>query len=336
MWSSILGGAAQGILGGITGSVFGAIGANQQKRNQMELMDYQDQINAGAEQRQWQRELAAYEMNGPEAMKKRIEAAGLNPALMYGGGMAQGMGSGQMSTASAQTAGAGFAPIMGDPLAISQAEVNKATEANIRTDTEKKKAEIEQLGKTGEKTEAETAYIQKMDKYYGIIAETQIEEKQLQNDAMKFMQGKPNEVDMNSPLNRQVNAQIAKDVTQALVNNQAINESKAREILHNASARKALAETARAYEAIKQKWEELRQSGVRLQSDMETAALTRIGMKIDNSWKEIMSEEQFNQLKSLTDYYNASAEKFRYESGVNGKDWLQFSGKVVEAISNIF
>lgn len=178
----MIGGAAKGgLTGGITGGITGAVGSliggifggngssikNQKKlmelQNQYEQgnMKYQAELNEQAAQANQQRMIDYFNLtaqyNSASQQKKRLEEAGLNPALMYGQAGTGGAGTG--ATGGAQAAGAGLAQSQAVGMGLqlkSIAAQTKLAEANAAkayaeaekisgVDTEKTKSEIESI-----------------------------------------------------------------------------------------------------------------------------------------------------------------------------------------------
>lgn len=150
-WGSAIPAAAGAIYG-----LFRNKGAEDQRQvdQQKKLNDLG--VSAGKEMGAYNQSLQMdmWNKTNYEAQKKHMEAAGLNPALMYGqgggGGTTAGSASGSVSAAqaanSAATETAGNATTgMGLQLA-SQLALQKAQKENIEADTANKKAGTEQTG----------------------------------------------------------------------------------------------------------------------------------------------------------------------------------------------
>ena len=111
MWGSIIQGASQGantILSGALGMIGGKIADNRNYRNQKKLMGLQNEYNLNylAQQQQYAKEMAGinqgyamdmanwshnankdmWDYTNYENQVAHLEAAGLNPALLYGQG----------------------------------------------------------------------------------------------------------------------------------------------------------------------------------------------------------------------------------------------------------
>lgn len=107
-------GAGGGLIGGLTSGILGMIGARQQFNQQKQLMGLQAQYNEQAAQANQQRAKELWDYTSYENQRKHMEAAGLNPALMYGmGGAAGGTTAG---AGAASGSGLGMAPAYGQIL----------------------------------------------------------------------------------------------------------------------------------------------------------------------------------------------------------------------------
>ncbi len=107
-------GAGGGLIGGLTSGILGMIGARQQFNQQKQLMGLQAQYNEQAAQANQQRAKELWDYTSYENQRKHMEAAGLNPALMYGmGGAAGGTTAG---AGAAGGSGLGQAPAYGQIL----------------------------------------------------------------------------------------------------------------------------------------------------------------------------------------------------------------------------
>lgn len=111
--------------------------AQRQLRNNLQLMDRQAEL---------QREQYDYEMQqeSPAMQRKRLEAAGLNPSLMYGSGAGAGV-SASMGSPSLPTSSAPYAPIITNPMQIqdlslkaSQTKKNEADARLVNAEAEEK------------------------------------------------------------------------------------------------------------------------------------------------------------------------------------------------------
>lgn len=106
--SSIIGGIGQGISSGLSGLAFGMSGTRRQMRKQqqyaLEQMKVQNQY--AQEQMKLQSDLNKqqynyeFEMESPASRAQQLRDAGLNPALMYGGGSAGAGMQGSVGTVS--------------------------------------------------------------------------------------------------------------------------------------------------------------------------------------------------------------------------------------------
>lgn len=166
--SSGISSAASGMLTGATGGIFGGIRAKKQHKRNKEILALQNkyeqermelQAEMNKEQAQFNQGLAmnmfdyTAKYNSPEEERKRLEEAGLNPALMYGGGGAGGSGSGSTAGAGAAQGVAALQP-MGLQLAL-QAEKQKAEIDALNAQTMKTNAETAAVGAGIEKTGSE-------------------------------------------------------------------------------------------------------------------------------------------------------------------------------------
>lgn len=134
----ISGGLGQLMQGGIS-SLFssGYWTAQRQHRNNMALMDKQAEL---------QRQQYDYELQqeSPAMQRKRLEAAGLNPSLMYGGGAGAGVNA-SMGSPSLPSSSAPYAPIITNPMQLqdlslkeSQRKLNDAESRKINAEAEEK------------------------------------------------------------------------------------------------------------------------------------------------------------------------------------------------------
>lgn len=154
------GGAAGGALGGPVGMAVGAgmgllksgIQGYMQNKINKSMADYQHQLNEESAENAFNRSRKMrdelWAMNSPEMQRLRLEQAGLNVGLMYGGG---GGGGG---SASAATAAAGAQANTGMPEAVNLSEIKQAriademAQANmelIKANAEKAKAEADKI-----------------------------------------------------------------------------------------------------------------------------------------------------------------------------------------------
>lgn len=149
--SSFLGGLSSGLGSGIAGmglqaigGIFSGIQARKNHKRQKELMQLQNQmeIDRMGLQADLNKEQALYnqglskemfdytfnkeaEYNNPAEQRKRLEAAGLNPALLYGSSASGASGTASGSTAGGEAAGVQALQPMGLQVAL-QAEEKKA------------------------------------------------------------------------------------------------------------------------------------------------------------------------------------------------------------------
>lgn len=149
--SNLLGSLSTGLGSGIAGmglsmvsGLFSGIRAKKQHKRNKELLQMQNQmeIDRMGLQADLNKQQAAYnqglaqemfdytfdkeaEYNDPAAQRKRLEAAGLNPALLYGGGATGASGTASGSTAGGEAAGVQALQPMGLQVML-QAEQQKA------------------------------------------------------------------------------------------------------------------------------------------------------------------------------------------------------------------
>lgn len=168
--SSFLGSLSTGLGSGIAGmglsmvgGLFNGIRAKKQHKRNKELLQMQNQmeIERMGLQADLNKQQAAYnqglaqemfdytfskesEYNDPSAQRKRLEAAGLNPALLYGGSAAGASGTASGSTAGGEAAGVQAIQPMGLQVML-QAEQQKA---NIELAQSQAAANWAQAGKT--------------------------------------------------------------------------------------------------------------------------------------------------------------------------------------------
>lgn len=156
--SSGISSAGSGMITGAVGGIFGGIRAKKQHKRNKEILALQNkyeqermqlQADINKSQAQFNQGLAmdmfdyTARYNSPTEERKRLEEAGLSPALMYGGGGAGGSGSGSTAGAGAAQGVAALQP-MGLQLALQ---------------AERQRAEIDALNAQTMKTNAETAAV---------------------------------------------------------------------------------------------------------------------------------------------------------------------------------
>lgn len=172
----LLDAAASGITSGITGGistglsgVFNSIfnGPKKQARLQKELQENAARINYeygekaadNSFKRQLQMYLQSYKDNSYEAMVRQMEAAGLNPGMMYGMGGESGGGAGSTSGApmgATGSSGAGQAANPAQTMAAEAAAVaNGQKDQMIKLERERMVADIVLKGKQAGLTDAE-------------------------------------------------------------------------------------------------------------------------------------------------------------------------------------
>ena len=163
-------GGITGAVGGLIGGLFGGNGSSVKKQKElMELqnqyeqgnMKYQAELNEQAAQANQQRMIDYFNLtaqyNSAKEQVKRLNDAGLNPALMYGQAGAGGAGTGSTGGAQAQGVGLAQSQAVGMGLQLKAiAAQTKLAEANAAkanaeaekisgVDTEKTKNEIENI-----------------------------------------------------------------------------------------------------------------------------------------------------------------------------------------------
>ena len=161
--------AASGMITGALGGIFGGIKAKKQHKRNKEILALQNkyeqermelQAEMNKEQAQFNQGLAmdmfeyTAKYNSPNEERKRLEEAGLNPALMYGGGGAGGNGSGNTAGAGAAQGVAALQP-MGLQLAL-QSEMQKAQIDALNAQTLKTNAETAKTASEIESTNSGT------------------------------------------------------------------------------------------------------------------------------------------------------------------------------------
>lgn len=157
--SSGISSVGSGMITGAVGGIFGGIKAKKQHKRNKEILALQNQYekdrmqlqaDINKSQAQFNQNLAldmfdyTAKYNSPTEEKKRLEEAGLSPALMYGGGGAGGSGSGSTAGAGAAQGVTALQP-MGLQLAL-QAERQKAEIDALRAQTMKTNAETAAVG----------------------------------------------------------------------------------------------------------------------------------------------------------------------------------------------
>lgn len=158
----ILGMIGQGVSNLYTGIINNKL---QQDQNE-KLLEQQGRYNREQTDYNMQKQLEFWQKTGYGPQVEQMKAAGLNPAMMYGGG-GQG-GSTNVATSSSSGASAGansMAPM--DVAGLMQLDLLKAQKENIEADTEKKKVDAAktagvdtelaktQLGKLAQETKSE-------------------------------------------------------------------------------------------------------------------------------------------------------------------------------------
>lgn len=165
--NNIWGGVISAGLGTVGQVLGGAIANKQNAKNQKEMQERQIAANKAAAERAYQQQkemyIRTYNDTTYSAMRKQMEEAGLNPALMYGQGGSPGVGRGdlgggvQASGASGPTGAiysnpaqgiAGPMTQMGLQMAMLKSEVKlrEAQADNLEADTEKKRGVDTALG----------------------------------------------------------------------------------------------------------------------------------------------------------------------------------------------
>lgn len=139
--------AQQGLIGGILGQVFAKSEDRRQLRQQGRLQELQIQGSKELTDYNYAKQLQMWKDTNYKAQVEQLEAAGLNPGLLYGmsggGGTTTGSGAGA-SVTGAQSKGGG-----GEMLALAQTgmglALQRAQQANIEANTEKTKAEAAKI-----------------------------------------------------------------------------------------------------------------------------------------------------------------------------------------------
>lgn len=167
--SSGIASAASGLITGALGGIFGGIKEKKQHKRNKEILALQNkyeqermelQAEMNKEQAQFNQGLAmdmfdyTAKYNSPNEERKRLEEAGLSPALMYGGGGAGGSGSGSTAGAGAAQGVAALQP-MGLQLAL-QSEMQKAQIEALNAQTLKTNAETAKTASEIESTKSGT------------------------------------------------------------------------------------------------------------------------------------------------------------------------------------
>lgn len=142
--------AAGGVIGGALGLALGSINDDRQYNQQQRLQALQIQGQKEMTDYNRQSQLAMWNATGPQAQMKQLESAGLNPALMYGGGGPGGqtasVSPGSVSGAEAPKGGgeAIAGAQMGMALQLQQAQVKVLeTQAQLNTATAEKTAGVD-------------------------------------------------------------------------------------------------------------------------------------------------------------------------------------------------
>ena len=166
--SSGISSVGSGMITGEIGGIFGGLRAKKQHKRNKEILALQNQYekdrmqlqaDINKSQAQYNQGLAidmfdyTAKYNSPKEEKKRLEEAGLSPALMYGGGGAGGSGSGSTAGAGAAQGVTALQP-MGLQIAL-QAEKQKAEIDALNAQTMKTNAEAAAVGAEIEKTSSE-------------------------------------------------------------------------------------------------------------------------------------------------------------------------------------
>lgn len=138
-----------GVINTIVGTGMGLLtaGYNDARQRRMNKDLIRQQTESGKEMARFNKQmgLEMWEATGYEAQRKQMEAAGINPGLMYGGAGAGGTtagASGQMASGGAPQGGGELG--MGIQMAAQLAMI-KAQIENTNADTEKKKVEANKL-----------------------------------------------------------------------------------------------------------------------------------------------------------------------------------------------
>lgn len=153
-----------GMLGNVAANVAGGVGMGmindkRQLRQQEKLQAMQEagNIRMGQMNQQWQKDMWDY--TNYENQMKHMEAAGLNPALLYGskGGGGATVGGGGASGVSGGQAPSGGGEIQGMGMMSAQLQLLKAQKDNIEADTANKQADTTNKPIQGKNIEAQTS-----------------------------------------------------------------------------------------------------------------------------------------------------------------------------------
>lgn len=161
-----IGALGQSAAGSIIGAGLGlALEGHEDRRQlaqQTKLTNLQTQAQQGLTEFNMQKQLELWQKTSYPAQVEQLEKAGLNPALIYGGGAGAGgstaISPGNVSGATAQQGGGNeVSQIAGLGLqAATQTQLIEAQKENIEADTENKKAQNPNFGKEGANLDSDT------------------------------------------------------------------------------------------------------------------------------------------------------------------------------------
>lgn len=144
--------ATNSVVGAAMGMILGGYNDRRQLKQQERLQNLQMKGNKEMTDYEYMKQLQMWKDTGYEAQMQQLKEAGLNPALMYKGAGAGGMtiGSGGGGATGGAAAPAGGMEVMN--MMAQQAQI-----ALIKAQTEKTKAETQNVPITGENIQASTA-----------------------------------------------------------------------------------------------------------------------------------------------------------------------------------
>lgn len=145
--AAIQSGANYGIQGAQTGKAY---------KKQRKLNEQQEQISMRLTDYNMAKQLEMWEKTGFVGQKEQLKRAGMNPALLYGGGPGAG-GSTNVATGSGNAGSApqAYTDFRMDPSMIAQLELLQAQKENIEADTANKRSSAKNLDAGTDKTGTE-------------------------------------------------------------------------------------------------------------------------------------------------------------------------------------